>query len=542
MTDPTSSKLTTDPGTTAASPPPDPTSRLWRSIWRTHFYAGIFSIPVLVMLSITGLVILYTDSVTDLQYGDLRRAADTAQVVTLDDQVDAVRSAYPEWNVDSVTPPVEPGVTTVVSISDAEGETVRNVYVDPSNGSVLGDLDPGAGLVGLANRLHGTWNNDTLTVPMPMLSGILGEDAAFAPVAVGDLVVEIFAVWTVVLAITGLYLWWPRKPGTGRRLFVPRMSKRGRGRWRDLHAISGVVMSVGLVFLVVTGMPWSDFWGPNWSYVASEVTPNESDFWSMDAPASEVPQVGDLDRVGNRVPWAAREDAIPSSSAGGMAGMPGMEGMDGMDAGGGEPPSATEAESGTPAPVPAPASLDLVVAAAAEEGMAPNATITMPFDDLEDPASPSYGSFTVTNPWPSNLSEQGALFLDQFTATTISRSTSAEWGALQQASEFGVQTHMGTQFGLASRIVMTLTCVLILWSVFSALVMWWKRRRTGLGFPRRPVDVGLQRVMIVTAVVLSVIYPIWGLSVVVVLLIDTFVIRRVPALRRTFGQEPVRSS
>jgi uncharacterized iron-regulated membrane protein len=46
----------------------------------------------------------------------------------------------------------------------------------------------------------------------------------------------------------------------------------------------------------------------------------------------------------------------------------------------------------------------------------------------------------------------------------------------------------------------------------------------------------------VTAVVLSVIYPIWGLSVVVVLLIDTFVIRRVPALRRTFGQEPVRSS
>jgi len=263
MTEPVSPTLSANPDTTLPAPPPDPTSRLWRSVWRTHFYAGIFSMPVLVMLAVTGLVILYADNVTDLQYGELRRAAGPAQVVALDDQVDAVRSAYPEWSVDAVTPPVEPGVTTVVSISDAEGATSRNVYVDPSTGSVLGDLDPGAGLVGLANRLHGTWNNDTLTVPMPMLAGILGEDPAFSPVPVGDLIVEIFAVWAVVLAVTGIYLWWPRKRGTGRRLLVPRLSKRGRGRWRDLHAIPGIVLSVGLVFFVVTGMPWSDFWGPN---------------------------------------------------------------------------------------------------------------------------------------------------------------------------------------------------------------------------------------------------------------------------------------
>jgi len=146
-----------------------------------------------------------------------------------------------------------------------------------------------------------------------------------------------------------------------------------------------------------------------------------------------------------------------------------------------------------------------------------------------------FGAYVVTNPWPSSLGAQGALYLDQFTARTISRSTAKEWGGLQRATELGVQTHMGTQFGLADRIVMTLGCVLVLWASFSALVMWWKRRRTGLGFPRRPFDSKLQRVMLVTAVLLAIIYPVWGVSVLLVLVLDKIVVRKVPPLRRAFG-------
>ena len=75
----------------------------------------------------------------------------------------------------------------------------------------------------------------------------------------------------------------------------------------------------------------------------------------------------------------------------------------------------------------------------------------------------------------------------------------------------------------------------MLWASFSALVMWWKRRRTGLGFPRRPFDSKLQRVMLVTAVLLAIIYPVWGVSVLLVLFLDKFVVRKVPPLRRAFG-------
>jgi uncharacterized iron-regulated membrane protein len=66
--------------------------------------------------------------------------------------------------------------------------------------------------------------------------------------------------------------------------------------------------------------------------------------------------------------------------------------------------------------------------------------------------------------------------------------------------------------------------------------MWWKRRPNGgSGFPRRPVDAKLQRNLIVLAVLLSLIYPLWGLSVLVVIALDHLVIRRVTRLRRLFG-------
>jgi len=96
---------TSQPG--PASPVQD-SSRFWRSIWRTHFYAGIFAMPILVLLAVTGLGILYTDIINDWQYGNLRTVAVGAERVSLDDQRDAAVQQYADWNLDSVTPPKGP--------------------------------------------------------------------------------------------------------------------------------------------------------------------------------------------------------------------------------------------------------------------------------------------------------------------------------------------------------------------------------------------------------------------------------------------------
>lgn len=495
-------------------------SRLWRAIWRTHFYAGWFAAPILVLLAVTGLVILYTEPIERALDGDLVTVAecDAGSRVSLDDQRTVVAEEHPGWSLVSVTPPEAADRSTVFTMSDEDGSLV-NVYVDPYTGEVLGEQTDGADLVGLANRLHGNLNNEGLTVPVPSLEGLVGDGPVFVDAAVGDMLVEIFAGWGVVLAFTGVYLWWPRRRGTGKALFIPRLRKPGRARWRDLHAVAGTVLGVMLVFFVVTGLPWSAVWGPTWSFVASEVTPNQqTSFWEWEGPTSAIPSTDDLDRAGRRIPWAAGRDEIPPSAGGG-----GHHGGDDANA---------VADGGPPAE---PASLDLVAAAAEEEGMEPGYTINMPVDVVDDPDELVYGSYSVINPWPTRMEDQGAVYLDQFSGETLAHSTPEEWGRLQWLTEFGIQTHMGTQYGLPTRILMTATCLLVLWNVGTAAVMWNKRRRGTLGLPRRPADVRLQRILGITALVLAVIYPLWGLTLVAVLLADHYLIRRVPKLRYAFG-------
>ena len=513
------------------TPTPSRASRLWRSLWRTHFYAGVIAGPILVLFALTGLVILYTEPIQNALDGDVRTVAAGSETVSLDTQRAAVVRAHPDLMIMSVTPPKDDTSSTRFSVM-TDDDVYSTVFVDPHTGTVLGRRADGGGIVGLANRLHGSLNTDGWTIPFPTLAGIFGDGGSvFEPMSVGDLALEVFAGWGLILALTGIYLWWPRKAGTGKALFVPRLRKRGRARWRDLHAVSGSVLGVMAIFFVVTGLPWSAAWGGSWSWLASKATPNETNFWEDAAPPSKVARTGDLDRIGNRIPWATRENNVPASDgAGGDHDHGSMEAMPGMPAMGASTGSAPAGVA-----VPATVSLDLVAQAADEEGMLPGFTINLPTNDLTDAKHPAYGSFVVFNPWPSDIGNQGALYLDQFSAATLGRSTAEQWGALPWATELGVQTHMGTQFGIASRIVMTVSCVLMICSFGTAVVMWNKRRRGSIGLPRRPVDVRLQRVVGISALVLAVVYPLWGTSLVLVLLFDRYVIRRVPRLRAAFG-------
>ncbi|MGO8609678.1 PepSY domain-containing protein, partial [Rhizobium johnstonii] len=74
--------------------------------------------------------------------------------------------------------------------------------------------------------------------------------------AVGDRIVELGASWAIVLTITGFIIFFlGRKP---RRAAV---RKRGPGtRLRSLHAIVGLPVGLGILMLVVSGLPWTGVW------------------------------------------------------------------------------------------------------------------------------------------------------------------------------------------------------------------------------------------------------------------------------------------
>ena len=437
-------------------------SRRWRSVWRIHFYSGMFAMPFLLLMAVTGLVILYTQPIQDWTQGDFRTVAGQGSWQSFDSQEHAVERRFPGAAVLSMTVPSDDRHATVFSVDD--GSTAgRQVFVDPYTSRVLGSTNPDGGVVGLANRLHGFFNNESVKIPLPTVSALWDGEAVMRDYVVGDLVLEILGVWTIVLVLSGLFLWWPRRSRSSslrrsaRRLFGIRLSKKGRARWRDLHGLSGVLLVSLILLTVISGLAWSTYWGPNVTALANKISPNG---WT-DAPASDAGHIGHLDRLGNKINWNTGDIPIPSSYA--------------------TDPTGT---------LPAPVGLQSVVQIADDEGMKPGYTVAFPINGEDEAGTPTFGSFTISNSWPRKTGEARDVFVDQFTGKTLAEQDAYGYGDVSYALDTLVSTHMGTQLGIASRILMTAMCVLVMWSVFSGCVMFWKRRRPGsVGLPRRPVDV-----------------------------------------------------
>jgi uncharacterized iron-regulated membrane protein len=522
------------PGMTSSSTDAhvDQDGRLWRAVWRTHFYAGILSAPVLLVFAITGLVILYTGPIRNAVHRDLLTLTSVsvaeASPKSLEEQRSYVESQFPRYSVAGVTPPAKPGDSTKFALSAKSGVgSVLHAFVDPGTGEVLGSMKEGDDVVGMANRWHGFLNNESLKVPIPSLPAFaLTSNAVVKKIPLGRVLIEIVAGWLLVLAISGVYLWWPRKT---RASAAERgvSAKTLRARWRRLHALPGLFMSWVLLFFVVTGMPWSPYWGDGWRTVASKVTPRAS----IEQPSSVVQRTGALDRFGNKIPWVTQELPVPAS----------QPSVSSVPSGHNDSVSHRHAPTvgGTRATV---LSLDDVARIAKEEKLAAGYSIALPVDAAEKTKSGkttyTYGSFALAEPWPARIDRERTVYVDQFSGKALATSTPGDWGQgqLGTLTEFGVQTHMGTQFGLVSRIIMTLGCLTVLWSVFSAFVMYTRRRRPGtVGLPRRPHDVRIAKKLLVMFAVLGIVYPLWGASLALVLLFDRFVIRRVPKLRSGFG-------
>lgn len=209
---------------------------LYRTIWRWHFYAGLFVIPFILLLAATGAAYLFKPQVERWEERAFRTAK-VERVVLPSAQVTAALASTPGARFASYRLPEQAGDAAMVHVAMADGRTMRDIFVSPA-GDVMGSLDPERRIMTTLKRVHGQL--------------LLGKR--------GSWLVELAASWAMVLILSGLYLWWPRD----RRLagiIWPRLRKGRRLFWRDLHAVTGFWISGLALILLATGLPWAGIWG-----------------------------------------------------------------------------------------------------------------------------------------------------------------------------------------------------------------------------------------------------------------------------------------
>jgi uncharacterized iron-regulated membrane protein len=220
---------------------------LYRTIWRWHFYAGLFVMPFILLLSVTGAIYLFKPQIDRWEESQYRSAT-VAGAVSPNAQLSAAMAAFPGAQFHSYRLPERSGDAAMVHIVLADGRTMRDVFVSPQ-GKLLGSRDPETIISRTISRIHG--------------SLLIGK--------IGDWLVELAACWAIVMILTGLYLWWPKGRGAAGVLW-PRLKLGKRAFWRDLHAVTGFWVSGLALVLLVSGLPWASVWGDAFRLVRTELS------------------------------------------------------------------------------------------------------------------------------------------------------------------------------------------------------------------------------------------------------------------------------
>jgi uncharacterized iron-regulated membrane protein len=448
----------------------------FRAVWRWHFFASFLVVPVLLVLSTTGLIYLFRFQLEPMLHPSLMKVEQQANTIAqpFSAQLAHVEAAYPGSTAVSFTEPKDDHSPTVVSITTADGEA-RDVYVDPFGPEVLGSLNPDQTLSGYAIRLHadlmaGRW---------------------------GDHLMELGACWAVVMAVTGYYLFvrgWKARRRASR-------ARRPGGRLRSWHGLVGAVAGVGLLTLLVTGLPWTGVWGEK---VQSIATSRGTSMWSLDPGALSNPS-STLDESlphshSQDVPWALGDTDVPSSQ-----------------------PPADGGES--------VANADTAVAVADGAGLRHPMTVALPAPDDEG------GVYSVIGYAFDAPSDERTLHVDRYGGQVVSTYGFGDYPALAKVVSQGIGLHEGRSLGLWSFWGAALMCLAVIVMCVTGPLMWWRRRPRGaarLGAPRGRMPIRTTPALAVLLAVCGVLLPLFGLSLLVVLVLDQLVLRRVPALRGFF--------
>lgn len=131
--------------------------------------------------------------------------------------------------------------------------------------------------------------------------------------------------------------------------------------------------------------------------------------------------------------------------------------------------------------------------------------------------------------------------LDARTGTVKKRENFDQRPWIDRMVGIGVAAHEGQLFGLFNQLLGLFTAVgLVLLSV-SAVVLWWRRRGVGLlGAPMPVVRRSTFSWSLATVLVLFGLYlPMLGASLVAVLALERFVLRRIPPIQHWLGLQPL---
>lgn len=459
-------------------PPPSaqsrpPSARRWfgQFVRRLHFYAGIFVGPFILIAALSGALYSLTPQIEKAVYAQELYASEADNYLPLADQIESANTYVgPDETLTAVRPTPESGQTTRVMYA-GEGlgaSESRAIFIDPATAEVQGDL-----------TVYGT------SGALPLRTWV---DQLHRSLHLGDggrLYSELAASWLGVIAVAGVCLWGIRakKTRSAKKMLKPTLKKKGLRRTFSWHASVGIWAALGMLFLSATGITWSQYGGGNFTDLRAAVN------WSTPAISSSLEG--------------------ESAEGGAHAHHHDSEATENVSSGEG----------------PNPAAFDSVLSVAQDVNVNTGLVEIKPPED-EDSA------WVVQEIQRSYPTEVDAVAVDGQTLEVTDRVDFADFNIVAKLSRWGIDTHMGSMFGLPNQLLLFVLATGIACMVVWGYAMWWQRRpksnpdhRMGVLPPRgalREAPWWAKAIVVLSAVGIGWFLPLLGASLIVFILVDAF--------------------
>lgn len=458
---------------------------LQKRLWRWHFFAGLMVLPFAILLSITGAIYLfkpqYNAWVEDKINAQIVKPAN-ASWMSADDLMASLQRQYPDAKLHRIYLPKDQDPSVEFELK--QNGNIQLVWVNRFNGEVVDQVAKSDRLMEFVKDLHGE---------------LLAKDK-------GSYLVEFMASWMIVLLFTGLYLWWPRDANNRflpiSQALLPALFSlpNRREKWRAAHGAVGIWLSIFVLILLLSGLPWTQVWGAGFKAVKKQFGwdgPGQE--WFVTLQSSQPAHSGAHKSDGiNLWSLSSSEEQVVSLTS--NADLTGAE-----------------------------INLQSILAQVAAESLFHPIVVIPPKGEN--------GVWTVRSMTP-NRPQRKTIHYDKWSGEEIMRIEFSDHHPVQRLVSYGIAIHEGALFGWFNQLLGLVTALGIVFISISGAIIWWQRRPKGrLAAPKKATNAHLSRGVVALTLSLAAFLPMLMMSLACLILLELMMfavgkLRHRPAVAR----------
>ena len=302
---------------------------------------------------------------------------------------------------------------------------------------------------------------------------------------VGKALVELFASWSVILLVSGLYLWYQLKKMQSRnnlfQILIPRSSPLfGRNFWREWHAFFGSSIALIIIFLVITGLPWSFLAGKIIRTIEHKTSTPETHI-GRDFGGSKTLKSNDIEQG-----WI-------NDHAQNLAG-----------------------ETSSKNVVKKSLSLQQIIEIAQNNKNIVNGfEIRLPID--------TNGVYSIINDSQKIPQNTAFIHIDQYSGEVLSQALWRDFSIWSKMIAIGVALHEGKYFGITNQIINLFGCLGLILVIISGYFAWYKRVKNNLEMQHQQnyfLIESSNNFIKILLIFFAIIMPMFAISLILILLYE----------------------